>query len=441
MRVATGKVKETDEIWLGRIPAQWQLKRLKYCVRAVTEKVDRLPDDRDYIGLESIESGTGRLLEREQPLNVEGGASLFERDDVLFGKLRPYLAKAWLATTNGACTSELLVMRPKLLDPRYLFYSALNPSFVQVVDGSTYGAKMPRASWEFIGNLPQPVPSVAEQRRIATFLDAKLRRLDELMRKKERQLALLAEKRQALISHAVTHGLHRNAPTKPSGIHQLGDVPAHWTPTRLKYLARIRYGLGQPPKPQAGGLRMIRATNVDSGRITPENMAFIDPSEVPESRDATLAAGEIIVVRSGAYTCDSAIIPAEYEGAIAGYDMIVRVKKAEPQFVAFSLLSGPVRDAQLKPCSLRAAQPHLNAEELGDCVLAVPPRKEQKVIVDFLKKAAEHLDSIASIIETQLAKLREYRQALITAAVMGRITVTPGPEHASTEQVLPGEET
>jgi type I restriction enzyme S subunit len=247
-------------------------------------------------------------------------------------------------------------------------------------------------------------------------------------RKKERQLEVLGEKRQALIGQAVTHGLNPNARTNPSGLPFLGNIPAHWEAIRLKFLSRIRYGLGQPPKAQPEGIAMIRATNVDHGQIKPEGMAFIDPSEVPESRDATLRAGEIIVVRSGAYTCDSAIVPAEWEGAVAGYDMIVRVQRAESEFVAFCLLSGPVRDAQLRPCSLRAAQPHLNAEELGDCVLAVPPRDEQKAIVGFLNTATKRLDSIRTSIETQLAKLGEYRQRLITAAVTGQIHM---PEEAA----------
>jgi type I restriction enzyme S subunit len=352
--------------------------------------------------------------------------------DVLVSTVRTYLkaiAHAPTLTSPLVCSTGFAVLTPRSsLDSRFLFYWARSSFFVDEVVARSTGVSYPAINPSDLGQLPVPELPLRQQRRIAGFLDAKLARLDELARKKERQLALLAENRQALITHAVTCGLNPNAPTKPSNLPQLGAVPAHWTPTRLKYLARIRYGLGQPPKPQADGLRMIRATNVDAGRITPENMAFIDPSEVPESRDATLKAGEIIVVRSGAYTCDSAIIPAEYEGAIAGYDMIVRVKKVEPEFVAYSLLSGPVRDAQLKPCSLRAAQPHLNAEELGDCVLAVPPREEQREIVSFLSTATTRFDAVTTSIKLQHTKLSEYRQALITAAVTGQVTI---PEEAA----------
>lgn len=93
MKLAACQMQPTGETWLGNIPAAWTFKRLKYCVQTLTDKVDKVPDDREYIGLESIESGTGRLLQRESPLIAEGGAALFECNDVLFCKLRPYLAK------------------------------------------------------------------------------------------------------------------------------------------------------------------------------------------------------------------------------------------------------------------------------------------------------------------------------------------------------------
>ena len=360
------------------------------------------------------------------PYLLEEGDLLFARSGATVGKTFLYRAKL-----GPACFAGYLIRfrgKRSELDPKFLKYLTETKGYDHFVRQSTIQATIQNVSAERYGELPVPSFSLSGQRAIISFLDAKLGRLDELVQKKERQLALLAEKRQALISHVVTRGLNPNAPTKSSGLPRLGQIPDRWEAVRLKFLARVRYGLGQPPRAKPEGVPMIRATNVDHGRIKPEDMALIDPLEVPQSRDATLTAGEIIVVRSGAYTCDSAIVPEEYGGAIAGYDLIVRVEKAEPAFVAFSLLSGPVRDAQLKPCSLRAAQPHLNAEELGDCTLAVPPREEQHKIVAFLSAATAEIDRVGSAIESQLAKLREYRQTLITAAVMGQVAI---PEEAA----------
>jgi type I restriction enzyme S subunit len=194
--------------WLGAVPEGWDVKRLKYCAARINEKVDGRESDLPYTGLEHIESWTGRLTPSEKISTSEGQSSRYEPGDVLFGKLRPYLAKAFRAKEHGICTGELLVLRPKDVSQDYLFSYVLAHDFISIVDSSTYGAKMPRASWDFIGDLPVLLPSEAEQRAIAAFLDHETGRIDALIAKKERQIELLQEKRAALISHAVTKGAH-----------------------------------------------------------------------------------------------------------------------------------------------------------------------------------------------------------------------------------------
>jgi type I restriction enzyme S subunit len=141
-------------------PTQYQ--RLKYVVSLRRSRVEGAKDDRPYIGLENIESATGRLItdSSEQgdgiPSSMEEGESLsstFEPGDVLFGKLRPYLAKVWVADFPGRCSTELLVMQPLQVHARFLQYICLWRDFIDAVDSSTYGSKMPRADWEFIGSM------------------------------------------------------------------------------------------------------------------------------------------------------------------------------------------------------------------------------------------------------------------------------------------------
>ena len=159
------------------------------------------------------------------------------------------------------------------------------------------------------------------------------------------------------------------------------------------------------------------------GRITEKDMVYIDPEDVLKGRDAFLAEKEIIVVRSGAYTADSAIIPRAYDGAVTGYDMVVTVNDALAEFVALALLCTYVRDGQLIISSMRAAQPHLNAEELGATVLLLPPLSEQRAIADFLDGETEKIDTLVEKIGAAIERLQEYRFALITAAVTGKIDV------------------
>lgn len=213
-----------------------------------------------------------------------------------------------------------------------------------------------------------------------------------------------------------TH-LHPYPTYRDSGIEWLEQIPAHWDVKRLKTFSRIRYGLGQPPRESSEGLPLIRATNVIRGRITEEDMVWVDPDDVPTGRDALLAEGEIIVVRSGAYTADSAIIPKSYEGSVAGYDMVVTVNGALAEFVAVALLCNYVTDGQLVIYSLRSAQPHLNAEELGAAVILLPPLPEQRAIAAFLDRETARIDALVAKKERLVELLQEKRTALITHAV------------------------
>ena len=152
-------------------------------------------------------------------------------------------------------------------------------------------------------------------------------------------------------------------------------------------------------------------------------MVRVDQADVPKTRNAFLKAGEIIVVRSGALTADSAIIPAEYDGAVAGYDMVVTVKGARPEFIALTLLSSYVQRDQLVIASMRAAQPHLNAEELGTAVLLLPPDGEQQRIVEFVRSESVPIDSAISRLEREIELLREYRTRLVADVVTGKLDV------------------
>jgi type I restriction enzyme S subunit len=204
---------------------------------------------------------------------------------------------------------------------------------------------------------------------------------------------------------------------KDSDVEWLGEIPAHWEITRLKRKASIKYGLGEPPQQHADGLPFIRATNVMRGRIVNHEMQFVDPKDVPWNRDPILRTDDVVVVRSGAYTGDSAIIPAKYDGAIAGYDMVVRPAYCQARFLAWTLLSQYVLQAQIELESLRAAQPHLNAEELGSVLILDLPESEQRAIAAFLDHETAKIDALIEKKERLNELLQEKRTVLITQAV------------------------
>ena len=196
--------------WLGDVPEHWRVKRLKHNARLLTEKTDR----RDHpVGLENIEGWSGRFIPTETAFEGEGIA--FDAGDILFGKLRPYLAKAYLAQSSGEAVGDFHVMRPAVgIEARFAQYQILNREFIAIVDGSTFGSKMPRASWEFVGGMKVTLPPLAEQTAIAEFLDAELAKFDALTAEAQRAIDLLQERRTALISAAVTGQIDVRQPPK-----------------------------------------------------------------------------------------------------------------------------------------------------------------------------------------------------------------------------------
>ena len=201
------RVKDSGIEWIGKIPEHWEVTKIKYLSNIRNVKASDSDNDKTYIGLESIESKTGKLLmnNNDEQQAVGETANIFRKGDVLFGKLRPYLAKCIVADFNGRCTSELLVLRTTSnMLPEYLYLFMLSPIFIDVVNSSTYGAKMPRASWNFIGNLKIPSPNIKEQEEIVEYLIKLINNMDDLISDISTQIQKLKEYRQSLISEAVT---------------------------------------------------------------------------------------------------------------------------------------------------------------------------------------------------------------------------------------------
>ncbi|MEY8689909.1 MAG: restriction endonuclease subunit S, partial [Leptothrix sp. (in: b-proteobacteria)] len=186
----------------------------------------------------------------------------------------------------------------------------------------------------------------------------------------------------------------------------------------IKRIASIVYGIGEPPSYQPEGTPLIRATNVDCGQIRDAGLVFVNPDDIPAKRIVWLRTGDIIVVRSGAYTGDSAIIPSNHENSIAGFDMVLRCRTGNPQFIQYCLLSTQLKQGQIDLMRMRAAQPHLNAEELGSVLLPLPSGdEEQAAIVRFLDSELGKLDALVAEQEKLIALLKEKRQAVISHAV------------------------
>ena len=194
--------------WLGEIPEHWDVVALRRSVRRSDRKIEaENAGGMPYVGLEHVESWTGRLMPLDDQKTPESLSNAFTAGDVLFGKLRPYLAKAFCANFDGLCSTEFLVLKPLGYQQQYLLYLLLSDSFISQVDSSTYGARMPRANWDAISGARLPLPPLEEQRAIASYLDQETGKIDELVAKKRMLIERLGEYRMALITRTVTRGL------------------------------------------------------------------------------------------------------------------------------------------------------------------------------------------------------------------------------------------
>lgn len=406
----------------------WPGKRLKYVVSLRRGRVDGLQDERPYIGLEDIESGTGRLIantvgiDARTDATISGGSlcSTFEPGDVLFGKLRPYLAKAWIAEFAGRCTTELLVMEPADLASRFLRYVCLSRDFVDAVDRSTFGSKMPRADWDFIGNLQVPVPELSRQRVIADYLDRETARLDGLVRAKERVLGLLAEKRRALITRAVTSGIDSSAPLSDSGISWLEKIPAHWQTARSKWLFRER------DERTTTGEEVLLSLRMERG-LVPHNEVSEKATRSEELVGyKKVTANEIVVNRMRAAIGLIAMSPQD--GLVSpDYAVFQCEPDVDPQYFThlfkIELLQAVFRSESTGLGTGSSGFLRLYSENFLSLWFPYPSLLEQQEIVDYIARETAKLDALRSATERTITLLKERRAALIAAAVTGQIDV------------------
>jgi type I restriction enzyme, S subunit len=181
---------------------------------------------------------------------------------------------------------------------------------------------------------------------------------------------------------------------------------------RLKHVAEVRYGLGQPPPAADDGVPILRATNIHRGRINPEGMVFAALDDLPLSRCPLLAAGEVLVVRSGAYTGDSALVTDEWAGSAPGYDLRLTPRAINPRFLAYQMLSSRVLD-EIALAKMRAAQPHLNAEDLGNIEIMISTPTDEGGIADYLDVESGRIEKLITWRRLQLSLLDERLQARI----------------------------
>ncbi len=391
------KYKDSGIAWIGEIPEHWKVKRLKNICSQTNIKENSKGNPLPYIGLENIESGSGKYIDTTS--EVDGIANRFCKNNVLFGKLRPYLSKVYIAESDGICSTEFIVYDTKENDCHFIHKLLLSQSFIDVVNSSTYGAKMPRANSEFINNIYTQIPPIQEQQHISTYLDQKCSEIDELITLQEKMITKLQSYKQSVITEAVTKGLDKNVPLKDSGIEWIGEIPEHWKITKIQYLAQLKSGYNLTTEEiKDSGLYPVYGGNGIRGYY---DKYFLEGDYVLIGRQGALC-GNINYSTGKSWATEHAVVC---------YPKTKYITKWFGELL---------RVMNLNQYSLAAAQPGLAVERIKLLPIPIIPLSEQQSIANYLDQKCSEIDELISIKQQKIEKLKDYKKSLIFECVTGK---------------------
>lgn len=419
--------------WIGDVPVHWEVRRLKYAA-SINDEV--LPETTDpdyeltYVDIGNVDAAKGIVARETYRFeDAPSRARRIVRDgDTIVSTVRTYLRA--IAPIQGADDSLIVstgfaVVRPRQIDPGYLSYALRSPFFVEKVVSRSTGVSYPAINASEVGDIGIVLPPLPEQHAIAAFLDRETARIDGLIEKKQRQIELLQEKRAALISHAVTKGLDPNANMKPSGIEWLGDVPEHWTVLPIRRVAKMDSG-HTPSKtvPEYW-------TDCDIPWVSLNDTAYLKIHDYIE--DTAYHVNALGLANSSAHLLPAPAVVFTRDATIGLCAITKRPMAVSQHIIAW--LCGPritpeyllrvfyAMTQELERLCMGSTIRTLGMSDVLELVTALPPVAEQQQITDYLDQALPEADSLLGKVEQSIGLLREYRTALISAAVTGKIDV------------------
>ena len=414
--------------WLGEIPEHWETKRLKV-VASIND--DSLSEHEDplrpisYVDISSIDATFG-ITEMEETV-FEDAPSRARRlvcnGDTIVSTVRTYLraiAPVLAPPPEMVVSTGFAVIRPRALDPGFASWVLREQGLVEEIVACSTGVSYPAINASRIGDLPVPLPSLDEQRAIAAYLDHETEHIDTLVAKMRLLFERLEEYRAALITRIVTGGLWEEAALKPSGIEWLGEIPEHWETKRLKIVASTNDDTLSEHEDPLRPIAYVDIGSVDStiGITEMEETVFED---APSRARRLVCNGDTIVstVRTYLRAIAPVLAPPPEMVVSTGF-AVIRPRALDPGFASWVLREqGLVEEIVAR--STGVSYPAINASRIGDLPVPLPSLDEQRAIAAYLDHETDRIRTVSHRVETAIERLQEYRAALITAAVTGKI--------------------
>jgi len=403
-------MKEEYDNFLNNLPASWRFDRLKDLISLRNEKSDEASADENYLELEDLESGTGKILSRRNTLETISAVTLFKKGDVLFGKLRPYLEKYYQAEFDGKCTGEILAFKPERVRSRFLFYCIASPWFIERSKMLAYGAKMPRVNWPTqLALFNLPLPPLLEQERIAAYLDASCAAIDAAVAAKRQQLETLDLLRKSML-HIIFS-------------------KTDWPTERIKDVA-IKIGSGITPEGGAStyldsGIPFLRSQNIHFDGLHLDDVAYISEETHASMANSQLYPGDVLLNITGASIGRCTFVPDTFgDGNVNQHVCITRpAPRLDHRFLS-AFLSSPMGQSQVFSTFTGASRQGLSHKDLGLIRIPYPRLQEQYEIVNAIEQHDKKYRQIRNCIEAQIVTLIAYRKSLIHECVTGQRRVT-----------------
>jgi len=428
------KYKDSGVEWLGQVPEHWEVWKLAHAFELIGSGTTPKSDNREYYeggNIAWVNTGDlndGQLDDCEKRITDLAIAH--------HSSLKTYPAGSLLIAMYGATIGKLAMLRfPATVNQACCVFAGKSPivsKFMfywflglrqQIISLATGGGQ-PNVSQDILRSLRVACPNDAEQARIAAFLDQETAKIDALVAEQERLMALLKEKRQAVISHAVTKGLNPKAALKPSGIEWLGDVPTHWECACLTRIAsRIVVGIAEAATHAYAdeGIPILRSTNIRAGKIRGD-ILFIKPEFAGDRGSKQLNAGDLVSVRTGNAGV-TAVIPPEFDGCQCFTMLITTLNHGSSSDYYCYWMNSLSAQCYFSLEGWGTAQVNISVPILKALPIPIPPTPEQMKIVEYLDREIGTFDSLTAEAQRAIDLLQERRTALISAAVTGQIDV------------------
>ncbi|EBF7223106.1 restriction endonuclease subunit S [Klebsiella pneumoniae] len=423
--------KDSGVEWIGLVPEHWKVAQIKR-ISALNPKKSTLSEEKDslctFLPMEKLRTNAITLDETRPIHEVYDGYSYFCDDDILIAKVTPCFENGNIAVANGLVngigfgSTEINVLRVNGKGHnRFLYYRLQEEQFRTIAKSEMRGTGgLKRVPTELFESFTFGLPDTDEQVTIAATLDRETARIDALVEKKTRFIELLKEKRQALITHAVTKGLDRNAKMKDSGIEWIGQVPEHWEVKPICRVTSVNDDVLPDSTTDDTPIRYVDISSVGymEGIKQASDMCFAD---APSRARRKASSGDVIISTVRTYLKAVAAVTDEYADCVFSTGFaVLRARHLDRSFLKWMVLNELLIQA-IEAHSEGLSYPAINASALVKLKSVIPPPEEQASIAATLDRETARIDALMDKAKQSITLLKERRAAFITAAVTGQI--------------------